>query len=136
MITSNYSDLTKSPKIFAKCYWGNFKLDSGDYEKIKKIAENRNKFAEEFELVKYVSNQRPLNASFFDHCELYKCKKGYVYINSPYHGGKPEVINKMLQNHGLSLYLNLYSETAITYVKRFSNKCEFNRFIKKIPGIL
>ena len=122
------SSLTNYEKLFSKCYWGNHNASNEDIE----IGKNRNLFVEKFKIIKYVNNERATNIHYlFDHCELYKCKEGYVYIASPYKDSESPQI-EMFDKMGFSQYHNLYSMNSLTYFKKFSNKVEFNRFVKEV----
>ena len=126
MNASKFFTLTNYEKIFDSCYWGQFKITDENKTETLKIAKNRNQFALEFDLVKFIDNARPNNAiGLFDHCELYKCKEGYVYIVSPYADNAD-----VLESFGLQKYNKLYEKNALTYLKKFPNKVEFNRFLK------
>ena len=90
------------------------------------IIKGRNKLAEEFKIKSYSGNNRPTSPNvLFDHCELYKCEGGYIYIVSPY-GEYDEIATE----RGFTRYRKLYSLNATTYVKFFESKVEFNQFIK------
>jgi len=125
-----YSNLTEYDPIFKNSYWGNFQLKSE--VDIGEIVRNRNKFAKDFSLKAYHSNPRPTqNCPLFDHCELFKCLKGYVYIVSPY-----LEFDKTAEMLGLKKYLKLYADNATTYIREFSSKIEFNRFLKEADRII
>ena len=120
--------LTNYERIFSKCYWGGFKIA----DEYKEIVKNRNLFAEEFKIIKFVNNERVNKIhDLFDHCELYKCKEGYVYISSPY-GNADTYRVEMFEMMGFSKYHKLYSNDSVTYLKKFSGKVEFNRFVKEV----
>lgn len=133
-----YASLTKNVRLFSACYWGNFEVPHAQEQRAEAeaIAVNRDGFAEEFGLVKYVSNDRPIsNLGLFDHCELYKCRVGYVYIVSPYSeladlAAEAELTN-LAAEAGMKRYADLYSHKAKTYLRQFSDKREFNRFKKQ-----
>jgi hypothetical protein len=124
MKTDTNAELTNFPKIFTKCYWGGFREETKD---ISEIVENRNRFALEFNIEKFVDGSRPQNGlGLFDHCELYKCKAGFVYIISPY----LEVPDEILARFGFRNNDPLYYANAYTYLKEFETKVEFNRYLK------
>lgn len=115
---------TKSPKVF-DVYWGNFTdspYNSDD------IIQNRNQFLHEYNLER--AGYSPLSAFdgvFFDHCETYKTKFGWVMIVSPY--GESKAIEGFIEIY------NLYCSYATTYVKFFNNKREMNKFVEYIQNI-
>ena len=126
MNNKQYSELTKYPVIFRNCYWGRI---STSYEIDDEIILNRNAFAEEFDITEYVSNEGPRNGlGIFDHCELYKCQSGYVYIISHQDAGKDH--DACAQQNGFMKYMNLYKNNSSTYIQKFSDKREFNRYMK------
>ena len=49
MTTEYYYSLTKHPKVFKNCYWGTFKETIPHYIN-EEILQNRNSFANEYEL--------------------------------------------------------------------------------------
>jgi len=126
------ASLTKYEKIFKKTYWGNFTLNN--FEKVDELINNRNDFAYNYNLVKYVSKEKPTYAiKLFDHCELYKCKNGYVYIVSPYnYKNHAQDADKFM----MMKYCKLYADDALTYIKIFQNKVEFNRYMRTALKIL
>lgn len=80
-----WAEMTKYPRIF-DVYWGNFSLPSrpGD-----DILANRNKFVEDYKIVKkggpqYARGEVP--KVWDDHRELYKCAGGFIAVRSPYRG--------------------------------------------------
>jgi len=119
--------LTNYAKIFSETYWGY----QQSTDKCNEIGENRNLFVEEFNIKKHIDVGRAnSNIDLFDHCELYKCKKGYVYISSPsIDSDYPQA--EMFEKMGFSKYHNLYANTHLTYFKKFSDKVEFNHFMKE-----
>lgn len=124
MNNKQFSDLTNHPTLFKSSYWGCFKVENNT--EMDDIARNRNEFAEEFEIESYSGSDKPVSRSpLFDHCELYRCKSGYVYVSSPY-GEHDEIATEK----GFARYKKLYSPHATTYVKLFERKAEFNRFLK------
>lgn len=46
----NWSQLTKYPKVFGRCYWGSFPERKVDFEDLPQLIVNRNKFAEDYKL--------------------------------------------------------------------------------------
>ena len=118
--------LTNYEKIFSKTYWGY----QSATDKCNEIGKNRNLFIEEFDVVKFVDDNRVSNnLDLFDHCELYKCKEGYIYISSPsINIDYPQV--EIFEKMGFSEYYKLYSTNHLTYFKKFLNKVEFNCFKK------
>lgn len=121
-----FSDLTKLPTLFKNSYWGSFKVEDNTLNLDDDIIKNRNEFAEEFKIKTYLRNDMPVSRSaLFDHCELYKCESGYIYITSPY-GEYDEIATKK----GFTRYKKLYLLGTTTYYKLFESKVEFNRFLK------
>lgn len=128
MKNRNYSHLTQYHNLYAESYWGRFKVEESS--DIDEVVANRNKFAEQYGLDKYMGLERPINPTpIFDHCELYRQRNGgYVYITSPYDHFDGD---KAASELGFIRYDALYSKSAVTYLKVFSSKIEFNRFLKK-----
>jgi len=122
---NTYAERTSFPKIFSKCYWGAFRDKP---KEMSEIVENRNRFATEFKIEKFMNGSRPqYGLGMFDHCELYKCEEGFVYIISPY----SEIEDEVLERFGFSKHSILYSATAWTYLKEFKTKVEFNRYLRE-----
>jgi hypothetical protein len=122
-----FSDLTKYPTLFKNSYWGCFKAE-GNTQIDNDIVKNRNEFVEEFKIKTYSASGRPASGSaLFDHCELYKCESGYIYVASPYDYRE---YDEIAAEKGFARYKKLYLPNAITYVKLFGSKIEFNRFVK------
>lgn len=120
-----FASLTKFHKIFSKSYWGNFEFDENEKD-IKSIVESRNKFGAEFKIIKFICNDRPSKREdIFDHCELYKCDLGLIYIISPYLEN-----DALAKKYGFTRYDKLYHKNATTYYRKFNKKTDFNRFIK------
>ena len=64
---------------------GSFKVEDNTLNLDDDIIKNRNEFAEEFKIKTYLKSDIPVSRSaIFDHCELYECESGYIYITSPY----------------------------------------------------
>ena len=125
MNVRRYSELTEYPKLFKKTYWGGFKITKDT--KIDDIVINRNKFVDEFKIEKCFDAPRPKTPGpieFFDHCELYKCVNGFVYITSPY--GDHDKYDRLAKKMEFTLYKNLYLPGAVTYFRSFANKSELN----------
>jgi len=119
--------LCKNKHIFKKCYWGNFSLPSSSHLITESIINNRNSFCENHGLIRYVCNSHPDigDMRIWDHCELYTCIGGYVYITSPY--ANPYALALAIAN-GLTDCGKLYGEGAFSYYIKFKNKHEFNRY--------
>ena len=90
MNTDKCYKLTKYPKIFSNCYWGNHYPLEINHEEFN----NRNIFAEEFK-IKKVLHKKPFyekikhyyfNFGYFDHNEWYSTedKDELIIITSPY----------------------------------------------------
>lgn len=121
-----YADLTAHPKIFSKTYWGGSRCDNLPDES---IVSNRNAFVAEYAVTAFAGGGTPLSGDvMFDHPELYKCKSGYVYIASPY--VSDDRLDAQAMRNGFKNYKKLYALTAKTYIRHFSDKYEFNRWIK------
>lgn len=108
---TKYYMLTDYPDLYKDCYWGRFTIK--DKSNIEKIVANRNKFADELELKKYIGGERPNHSiPLFDHCELYRRKDGsYVYVTSPYTEGID-----MAEDLGFQKFYDLYLDSATTYI--------------------
>jgi hypothetical protein len=120
-----FSDLTERPTLFKNSYWGCFSVEKNT-QIDDDIVKNRNEFSEEFKIKTYSGNDRPISrGTLFDHCELYKCESGYIYVTSPY-GEYDEIA----MEKGFTRYKKLYLPDATTYIKLFESKVEFNRFLK------
>jgi hypothetical protein len=118
------AELTDFPKLFGRCYWGNSPARSS--EETKEIVQNRNDFARRFRLREFVDSVPPqLTLGLFDHCELYRCEKGYVYVTSP-----DGCYDELADRFGLDRTVALYERSCSTYVRFFARKVEFNRFLK------
>lgn len=129
MKTATNAELTSYPKLFAKCYWGKFREKA---DRISSIVENRNKFVSEFKIKKLADGVHPQNGlDMFDHCELYRCEEGFVYIISPY----CDVEDGILAVFGLTRYRPLYANDAHTFFKKFESKVAFNRYLKKVAQL-
>jgi len=121
-----FADLTEHPRFFSKTHWGRFPCDNLPEAE---IVSNRNSFVREFDVLAFAGGSQPQSRdSMFDHPELYKCKKGYVFIVSPYDpDGR---LDTLAMQNGLACYNRLYDPDAKTYIKQFSDKYEFNRWKK------
>ncbi|MDF7809664.1 hypothetical protein P4E94_19655 [Pontiellaceae bacterium B12219] len=125
MKTDTNAELTDHVKLFTKCYWGGFREEP---EEMTEVVQNRNRFVSEFQVEKFVNGSRPQNGlGMFDHCELYKCTEGFVYVISPY----CEILDEVIERFGFRKYNPLYSTNAYTYLKEFETKVEFNRYLKE-----
>jgi len=131
-----FGNCTNFPKIFNGTYWSKFIYgDSGintNFEEMKMITDNRNKFVIDFQIKKLASI--PSSLRFFvydcyllDHLEIYKNKQGdYILICSPY--------NKQdgLLNIGFKEYNKLYCGHAYTYILVIHNLKDFVKNNKEI----
>ena len=118
-------EYTKYPALFKKSNWG---LIDTSFEKADtEIIANRNLFAEEFNVTKYVGNECPQSRhQIFDHREIYLCKDGYIYIIS--HHGADDSYDRCASENGFVKYKNIYTKNSTTYIQQFSDKTEFSRF--------
>jgi len=124
---NKFSDLTKYPTQFKNSYWGCFEAEINTQIN-DDIIKNRNEFVEEFKIKIYSGGDRPSSGNaLFDRCELYKCERGYIYVTSPYHYRE---YDEIATEKGFAQYKKLYLPNAITYIKLFESKVEFNRFLK------
>ena len=110
----------KYSEIYKKVYWSGFRPNDSTYS--KEIINNRNKFIEEFDIVKvdttntlYRISDALQNDSIIkdlvDHLEFYRTKSGGVVIlNSPYGAA----INEC---PGMEPYAKMYSPDANTFIK-------------------
>jgi hypothetical protein len=125
MNNKKFSNLTKYPTIFKNSYWGGFDAEVAS-QIDDDILKNRNEFVEEFKIKTFSGDDRPASGgALFDHCELYKCEGGHIYVTSPYHEH-----DEIATAKGFTRYKKLYLPDATTYIKLFESKAEFNRFIK------
>ena len=108
-------ELTEYQDIFY-CYWGDF-IEDKNYPPIK-IIENRNKFANEYDLVPNKRKKRVVipnwiydylkNIEYIDHIECYKDIHGnYIVIFSVY--------NKVTDSYGFKEIYPLYDLNQTTY---------------------
>lgn len=124
-----YFDLTKYPEIFRTTYWGGFSKQRNNWE----IADNRNKFVEDYKIIKYKGRKAPNyitnyfeNNYLYDHPEIYESKDNYVLIVSTYITDNDEeernsfnrgLYHSDLYKVGWEKIYKLYTETATTFVK-------------------
>ena len=131
MTTSKkFCDLTKHPKLFKKCYWGNFECSDRVLRSQQTTGANRDDFVSTYEVTAYVDNYLTYASFFeelFDHSELYKCKKGYVLIVSPY-----SIEDEVAASLGFMSIPSVYADNARTYARTFDNKREYNKFAKSV----
>ena len=89
------------PEIYKKVYWSRFKPEDDTYS--EEIINNRNKFIEEFDIVKVDTTEAlsriSTDITFFDHLEFYRTKSGgVVMLNSPYGMGINDNIFDFVDN--------------------------------------
>ena len=121
-----YAELTDYPSIFRETYWGNFDTEN---PLAPQIVANRNAFAVEHALIKFVGEEIPKSQDpIYDHPELYRSKAGYVYIVSPYDA--ESALDERAAAAGMTQYNQLYHPRATTYIRQFSDKREFNAWRK------
>ena len=131
MQTQQYAQFTDYPKLFKKCCWGG---DDTSPPPAPCIVANRNAFVSDYGVTKYMGNDNPKSdLGMFDHCELYQCENGYVFIISP-NDATPD-LDACAIRHELTKYKKLYSATATTYIKTFRNKREFNLYRKRVAKV-
>lgn len=124
MIATKLFELTDYPRIFKKCYWGNFLVNEAG-ESIR----NRNDFVKEYGLKEFIEARSPESRlGFFDHCELYRCKDGVVYVVS--HSRKDNELDQCAERMGFKKYKNQYVDGSTTYVQVFPDKDAYNRYMK------
>lgn len=130
------------PKIYDKVYWSGFSADDMTYT--EEIINNRNKFLEEFDVVKVDKTQtlsrikselqdpdilddvNPEVLHVFDHVEFYRTKSGgVVMLNSPYGEG----INEC---PGMEPYVKMYHPWANTFIKCFDTVADTKQWAKKL----
>jgi hypothetical protein len=118
---AKFSDLCKN-RMFDKTYWGQFELTYRNMFEVRKLAENRDNFANNFDLAKRANVTKAPNGTAFDHLEAYVCDIGSVHvIVSPY------------SDEDLSKYFfikigKMYSYNANTWYRAFINMREYNKF--------
>ena len=112
----------KYAEIYKKVYWSGFEPNDDTYT--EEIINNRNKFIEEFDIVKVDTTETLFRISdlllnskitqdFVDHLEFYRTKSGGVVIlNSPY----GSAINEC---PGMEPYVKMYHADATTFIKCF-----------------
>ena len=119
-MTNNLSDMTNYKKIFSNTYWGSFDYNCNSSISNDLIIKNRNKFIEDYEIKRvvsnipnYILNIKERQDSKLDHLECYITKnKEYILVISPYNERDLELIEK----GWIDIY-KLYSTGATTYIK-------------------
>lgn len=119
MSLKNY-EMTKYPKIFSKCYWGNFRYNENFEESVK----NRNEFIEIYNPKikrnppKYIrENYEDLNGNrktHTDHIEIYEIKNKYIIFSSPYNSIENY---SQYSDDGWELYKEIYGLGTETFIK-------------------
>lgn len=143
MENKKFSEITENKKMYNNTYWGQFKLDEthNKYEDFKEIFENRNKFINDYNIVKNVKKSLKNiekyikhlenNKIRLDHVECYLDKNGnYIFVNSPY--TSDETLIK-----GFDKIYKLYANEAITFIKitskeEIKNEMKVNKTKKEI----
>jgi len=122
------------PEIYKKVYWSGF---SDDKTCSEEIINNRNKFIEEFDIVKVDTTEALFRIStalknssitrdFVDHLEFYRTKSGGVVIlNSPYGAG----INEC---PGMERYVKMYHLDANTFIRCFETLADAKQWAKAL----
>lgn len=126
MTDIKYSEYTKYPKIFKYVYWGNFRLrqDDDDFLDENKIFANRNKFVQEYGIIKYhpkprikikeqiLTELRPWSR----HIEYYKCGDNRTLVIFSKYIDKSDEHNLYISK-GYELIYPLYALDQKTYIK-------------------
>ena len=128
--TNKYADLTRYPKIFKNCYWGNFTFTKNTNTTLTPtIIENRNRFVEEFSvrrekdlpqrIIKQIGFKDYLaRQDGLDHIEYYyTTTKQHIIVTSPY---AIKLKDEILEKYQLTLYKKLYAADAVTYIRIIS----------------
>ncbi len=111
---------TNYPNIFKKYYWGAFIIDNQSGI-TNDILNNRNKFIEEFNIIKYNKLPQYINRiieayrqnMYLDHVECYKSSNNnYIIVSSPY----GDIHKDNYINRGWIEYDKLYTKDACTYI--------------------
>ena len=127
--TNKYAYLTKYPSIFKNCYWGDFTFTKNTNTLLTPIIiENRNKFVEEFSVIRVKGLPQRITKQIgfseflarrdgLDHIEYYyTTTKQHIMITSPYVKLKDEILEK----YQIKLYKKLYAINAYTYIRIIS----------------
>lgn len=129
--SAHYHNQTGYADVYRETYWGNFRLkDQRDKDEKYQIFENRNWFAREFGLEKFLGNLGQGINPLFDHCEFYKNDHGtFMYIVSPY--GNPNSLRNLAKIFGMEEIKHLYNKKTTTFGKFFTSKKSFNSWLKQ-----
>ena len=124
----NVRDATKYPSLFRN-YWGNWTLPDERKVITPEIIENRNRFVEEFGVVREATwriLQAFGNNLCHDHPEAYRTANGgVILVCSNYsYSGEP------LESLDMRVYRQLYSTAATTYIRVFANVIEMRSVMK------
>jgi len=126
-----YAEMTKYPDVYDECYWGAFQYNPDATNHIDAyIFENRNRFAEEYNLgcsrgmerfKELMGNlRRGMSNQYMDHLETYRTKDGkYVAIVSPY--SPFESHQELLTEIGFTQIYELYGKNTPTWIKVIDN---------------
>ena len=124
-----YSDYTKYPNIFKNVYWGNFEMNdtseaSTRRENFQEICTNRNRFVEEYNIIKqYSKPATKVREKILDdlypwcrHIEYYKTNdKKTIVVFSKFVEKDNE--HKAYLNKGYEHIYPIYAKDQNTYVK-------------------
>ena len=127
------ADQTATPALWRDSAWGDLRLDDKNAEAITaRIFRNRNFFAEEFGLVRYLSAVRQYPRTRrgldFDHPEAYRTESGGVVLFvSNYRGPPPPSL-------GLARIPPIYSTEAESYAGRFASIKEMRASLAACGG--
>ena len=115
---------TKYPQIFRETYWGSFKESDDGIKPF--IYNNRNKFVEEFGIVKCYGPEIQCTSQDgheMDHSEIYRTKDGKLVLIVSNYGFGPSI--------PMTGYHPLYNDGAVTYIRVFKDRWEYKRLLKK-----
>lgn len=130
-------ELTLYPQIYKHTHWGRTEIDIATSLNDQSIIDNRDRFIENYHIVKCMKNLNHLKrisyyisllmnghfCKFMEHGEVYKTSDNrYILIVSPYkanlqHLDENEFINKC----GFAEIAPLYSDTSSTFIKDVSD---------------
>ena len=117
--------VTSHPKLFEHVYWGNFDIRNIDLDYIE-IFQNRDKFVDEFQIVKRCKNTPQYVDKYIDyynkdklhidHREVYENQNvDYVLITSPYDSSEGNI--ERHEKCGWKHIYPIYGCGAVTFVR-------------------
>jgi len=124
---------TNYPEIYRHVYWSGFTL--GDESHTEEIIENRNKFIEDFDIVKVDTSQtrgyiqkrlknHSTTRNTTDHLEFYRNSSGgAVLLNSPY---------VQEECRGMDPYVKMYHPNANTFIQHFDSLKDARQWARDI----